>query len=154
MSESRFEHQLEELIRRARQASTRAVSYRDFRVGCAVLAENDRGRTRRFLGANAKPIADGPKICAEQVAVMAAVTYGYDRIIGMVVAGDPQPDGRTGIQAPTLHPCWHCRQMLGSLPNMRAETIVVTVHNHSGPMERHTWGDLIAHYAVHPLTDV
>ena len=101
------------LIRKAREAANRhSVSYRGFRVGCAAYAYRPdayyiEDRHKIFLGANLKPNHDKtrwPKVCAEQVAILGARSAGYTRVIGLVVAGEPQADEESGIISPTLTP--------------------------------------------------
>lgn len=134
------------LVATARAASLRNKSYRNFQVGCAVLAWD--GETyRMFVGANAKPIEGGPKICAEQVAVMSAIAAGFETIVIIVMAGTPQPDDTSGIATTTLHPCFNCRTIFGAI--LPHDTPVTTVHNHSGPTEQHTLEAIIALHSPH-----
>jgi len=137
----KFGQMQEELVGRARNVAANAVSWRGFNVGCAVLA-HDGKRYAVFTGCNAKPLQHGPKICAEQVAVMSAVSAGFTVIVGMVVAGEPQEDG-SGIKHPTLRPCEACLSLLTPIPAVKQTTAVITVCNHIGPRETHTWQGLL-----------
>ncbi len=138
----------ERLIDRARQAAMHATNHRGFLVGCVVLAWSSRwgeGRQYRlFGGANMMPLRDGPKICAELVAMGAALAAGAEKIVAIVVAGDPQKDDQSGMEMPTLHPCWICRTMLRHLPGVEDDTIVLTVCNGEGPTEEFTFAKLLS----------
>ncbi|PJA93518.1 MAG: hypothetical protein CO132_02710 [Candidatus Kerfeldbacteria bacterium CG_4_9_14_3_um_filter_45_8] len=141
-----FDQRLEELVEMARAAQRRAQSYRGFRVGAVALAFNGR-EYRAFAGINMKPLEDGPKICAEQVAVGGAIASGYGTVIGLVVIGEPQPNEERTL---TLHPCWVCRTLLPPLPAISRDTIVVTEQASNGRhRERHTIGDLLKRHGQH-----
>ncbi len=134
----------EKLIRKARHAAQNALSYRNFHVGCAVLAWNGRAY-RTFLGANMKPAKDGPKTCAEQVAVGSARARGYRLIVAIVVVGEPQPDDTSKVETATLHPCWLCRTIFRNIPEVTDDTVVLTVANHDAARrEENRFGDLVA----------
>lgn len=140
---------VEHLIDQARSAAGRAVSYRNFRVGCAILAWTPTPRTladsyRVFLGANMKANPNTPKVCAEMTALGGAIAEGYTRILGICVAGIPQPDADSGVESATLHPCSVCRTYLATIPQVAADTRVFTVHNGSGVIEHHTVATLLA----------
>lgn len=122
---------------RAAAAAAQALSYRNFRVGCAVYAwkpwrEGDDlanylgARWRVFTGANLKPDPDTQKFCAERSAINASRSAGYTKIIGFAVVGKPQPDDESGLTHSTLHPCGVCRRTLGALPEVSGETRVLT----------------------------
>ncbi len=139
----------ESLIRQARKASQQANSYRGFQVGCAVLAYGPGNRAKNyriFVGANLKPTPDGPKVCAEQIAIGSAVSHGYEQIIAIAVTGEPQPDTVSGLNPPTLHPCWECRTLLRTMPQVSEDMIILTTHNHRGPREEHTLCELLARH--------
>lgn len=89
-----------ELITAARRACEAAYApYSRYRVGAAVMDE--RGRV--FLGANVENASYGLTICAERVAVGAAVAAGARRIVAIAVAA-------SGRAMPW--PCGACRQVL------------------------------------------
>jgi homotetrameric cytidine deaminase len=91
---------LEGLRAAARDARSRAYApYSKFAVGAAL--ETPDGR--RFTGANVENASYGLSICAERVAVFAAVLAGAHEIAAIAVAG---PDGVTTA------PCGACRQVL------------------------------------------
>lgn len=89
-----------ELIRQAREAQQHAFCpYSQFRVGAAL--EDVDGRV--FSGCNVESASYGLTICAERVAIGAAVTAGARRFRRMVVASDAEPPAS---------PCGACRQLL------------------------------------------
>lgn len=88
------------LLEQAYQAQELAYApYSRFRVGCALMAADGRV----FLGANVENAAYSPSICAERVALPAAVVAGTREFLALAVAGDgPGP----------CTPCGVCRQVL------------------------------------------
>lgn len=67
-----------------------------------------------------------------------ARSNGYKRIIAIAVAGLPQPDGGSGLEFETLHPCEDCRIFLSALPEVTRDTFILTIHNHSGLVKEYT----------------
>jgi cytidine deaminase len=129
----------EHLIDRAREAAGKyAFSYRNFKVGCAVLAFSRQQQYltgfkvagyKVFTGFNVKPQAgDGPNIHAEEIAIGAARSEGYDTIVAIIVVGETQEDHASGRTMPTLHPCGRCRALLAALPEVKNTTIILTAH--------------------------
>lgn len=90
----------EQLIEEARQAMTRAhAPYSDFPVGAALLGESGTV----YHGANIENASLGLSICAERVAVFAAVSRGEKVYRALAIV--------TGTEEPTP-PCGACRQVL------------------------------------------
>lgn len=136
------------LIQHAFDARAKARSYRGFRVGATVLAYDAKrlASYRFYSGYNIKLTSDGQKTCAEQMAVLAALSAGYQRIIAIGVVGPNQPDGESGKITPTLQPCGGCRRFLSSLPGIVApDTLIITA---PPPLE----GDDIPPESVHEYT--
>ncbi|MDO8529526.1 MAG: cytidine deaminase [bacterium] len=118
----------------ARKAALNAaLSYRNFTVGCALYAfkpdayyYNDVHKV--FRGVNMKIGKNSHKICAEQVAIGAARAEGYRFIIGMAVAGKPQPDDESFLAPDTLHSCSDCRELFKKLPELSGDSRIITAH--------------------------
>ena len=105
------------LLLQARAAAERAYApYSRFRVGAAVVAG---GQT--FLGCNVENASYGLTVCAERVAMFAAVAAGHRLIERLAVscpdaAPDLGPDGRM--------PCGACRQVMVELLAPDAQVLV------------------------------
>jgi cytidine deaminase len=115
--------ELTELGARARDAQRRAYApYSKFRVGAAVRMSGGV-----FEGANVENASYGLSVCAERIAVFAAVIAGAHRLEMVAVCTDASPPSS---------PCGACRQVLREFaPDPAAVT--VTAINPRG--ERRTW---------------
>jgi cytidine deaminase len=90
-----------ELIKAAREARQSAYApYSGFTVGAALL--DTSGTVHR--AANVENASYGLSICAERVAVTAAVSKGIRRFLAIAIAG---PDDEAACM-----PCGGCRQVL------------------------------------------
>lgn len=88
-----------ELIKRALEAQKRAyVPYSKFRVGAAIITEDDQV----FTGCNIENASYTPTICAERTAISKAVSEGHRKIKTIAVVGDGH----------FTYPCGVCRQVI------------------------------------------
>lgn len=93
--------QKDRLTSAAWEARLNAYSpYSQFRVGAALLCADGRV----FTGANVENASFSISMCAERVALGAAVAAGARSFVAIAVAGE---DGREGVL-----PCGACRQAL------------------------------------------
>jgi cytidine deaminase len=108
---------------RALAAQRRAYApYSKFRVGAAVQVSGET-----FEGANVENASYGLGVCAERIAMFAAVIAGAHRLEAVAVCTDASPPSA---------PCGACRQVLLEFaPDPSAVT--VTAVNPRG--ERRTW---------------
>jgi len=93
----------DELVTAAREAQGRAYApYSNFPVGAAVLCADGR----IFRGANIENASFGATMCAERVALFAAVAGGCAEIRALAIVGPG---------AEPLPPCGLCRQVMVEL---------------------------------------
>ena len=109
-----------DLVGRAREVLRHAYApYSEFRVGAALEAADGRV----FVGCNVESASYGLTICAERMAVGAAVAAGKRRLVRVVVA--------TAVEPPAT-PCGACRQLLAEF-GLDIEIITV------GPSSERRW---------------
>ncbi|KAI3378965.1 hypothetical protein SNEBB_006972 [Seison nebaliae] len=77
--------------------------YSKFRVGAAILVENEKGEKKFFYGCNVENTSIGLSICAERTAIVKAVSEGYRLLHRVAVATDVKD---------AITPCGSCRQFI------------------------------------------
>ncbi|NSW91798.1 MAG: cytidine deaminase [Firmicutes bacterium] len=118
----------EELVRTAMEEKTKAyVPYSKFRVGAAVLTENDN----IYTGVNIENASYGATICAERTAIIKAVSNGEVKIKALAVSSDGEE---------IIFPCGICRQVLLEFGD--CNTIIICSRN-NGEFEVYTLGELL-----------
>ena len=149
----------EHLILRAKHAAeARGKSYRNFQVGAAALLSStqpqqlkSRGQSPHviYTGSNWKLGKDERNTCAEQeiVAQIRQQQHMFPsrRMLLLTIAGVAQdePDAESGVRTPTLHPCRHCRKLLASVPEVRRDTVIITISQSTETMELMTFAELL-----------
>lgn len=145
------------MLRAARHAAhTRAVSYRDFKVGaCAAVYLPGLGGVTFLEAGNHSPYKGAPKQCAEmrivhQTGELATTHSSRAEILAMYIAGPDNPTlikEVTGLGTLTLHSCADCRAMLQHHPAAAESMELVTAGlKPDAPIERHTLGSMLALY--------
>ena len=90
----------EELIRRAREARSKAYSpYSRVKIGAAVLARDGS----IYAGCNIENSSYGLSNCAERTAIFKAISEGRRELVSMSIVGDSEEFTR---------PCGACRQVM------------------------------------------
>ena len=109
-----------DLIGRAREAMRNAwAPYSEFRVGAAIEAEDGRV----FVGCNVESASYGLTICAERMALGAAVAAGARSLRRVAVTTEVDPPAA---------PCGACRQLLAEF-GLNLEVIA------AGPSGERRW---------------
>jgi len=109
-----------DLVARAREAMRNAwAPYSKFRVGAAIEA----GDGRVFVGCNVESASYGLTICAERMALGAAVAAGARSLRRVVVTTEVEPPAA---------PCGACRQLLAEF-GLNLEVIA------AGPTSERRW---------------
>ncbi len=121
------DEQARQLVEMAREARQKAyVPYSHFPVGAAVLT----GTGRVFTGCNVENAAYGSTICAEQTAVVKAVSEGEREIVAIAVVADTEGP---------CSPCGLCRQVISEF----GKEIRVVMANLAGRTSVKTIGELL-----------
>lgn len=107
----------EKLFDQARVAAERSYSpYSRFRVGAAVVADG-----RVFVGCNIENASYGLCICAERVAIFAAISQGARKIQRLAVSCvDADQDAPVNARMP----CGACRQVIAEFADENAVIMV------------------------------
>lgn len=132
----KFNNALFPLYFQAERVRHRALSWRNFCVGCAVWsfradASTYEDRWAWHYGMNTKVEEGSRNICAEPIPINAAYAAGRTEIIGMVVVGLPREQDTTK----TLRPCEHCRLLMKKHPLITPRTIIVSALPPQKPLE-------------------
>lgn len=115
-----------ELLDHARAAAETAYApYSHLRVGAIALT----GDGRQFSGANVENAAYPSTLCAEAVAIGAAIASGARQIESVAVAS---PD------LPSIYPCGQCRQRMAEFG-----VTTVVVEDGNGRARVHTFDELL-----------
>ena len=100
--------------------------YSQFLVGAALLTESGE----IFTGCNVENISYGLTICAERVALGAAVAQGHKAFHMIAIVADT---------ASPVSPCGACRQVMAEF----APDLKIVLTNLQGGIERFTMADLL-----------
>ena len=137
------------LYRHAVEARMRARSYRDFRVGAALIAwSHESSSWEVFRGMNTKVSKNARPVCAEAIAIAAAEAAGVMQINDIVIVGNPREEDETR----TLHPCDECRQFMWHSKLIHRETRIITAlpPPQSSAYETHTMEKLLKRHGDVP----
>ena len=126
------------LVKAAQIVRDKAVSYRNFKVGCAVMSWS-RGLGDNYLIRTAGNFKPAPrkeigreKRCAERNALEAALTDAPEVIVAITTASHELTTEVGATEHDALHPCRDCRDLLRELMGqgvVRDETIVHSVYD-------------------------
>lgn len=114
-------------MHRAREAQSLAVSWRDFRVGAAIVGlDFEPSRFQIMTGANIKPDPESSvNVHAEQSALQKARDRKFKAVSMVVVVGETQNDQQSGHEMHTLHPCGLCRDAMSEDPMVDEEATLI-----------------------------
>ncbi len=119
----------EQLVAAAIAAREQAYApYSKFRVGAALLTEDGT----IFGGCNVENVTYGMTTCAEQTAILKAVSEGFQRFSRIAVCTDKDPPAT---------PCGLCRQMLAEF----SDDIGIILVNPNGKREYTRLSDIFPH---------
>ncbi|MBI2610545.1 hypothetical protein HYW60_01240 [Candidatus Kaiserbacteria bacterium] len=110
------------------------INWREFYVGSVGIGLTPAKRSKRrfdwfaYAAWNTKPHRNVEKYCGEMRIMRAAKDVRCRHIGGLVVVGESQYDGGSGIQRWTLDPCEACRQLMREKYRrlFRQDTLVLT----------------------------
>jgi len=106
-----------ELVIKALEARERSYSpYSKFKVGAAVLTENDL----IYTGCNIENASYGATNCAERTAIFKAVSDGHTGIKAIAIVGDTSTH---------TYPCGICRQVIAEFSTDATDIILVKNEN-------------------------
>ncbi len=118
----------EDLVKLAFDAKEYAYApYSNFRVGAALLTDNDRV----YTGVNVENVSFGATCCAERTAVFKAVSEGVKVIKAIAIASDSDE---------MIFPCGICRQVLAEFGS---EDMKVICTKKNGEYKIYTLGELM-----------
>lgn len=105
-----------ELIKEALRARELAyVPYSNFKVGAAIITENDK----IYTGCNIENASYGATNCAERTAIFKAVSEGHKKIRAIAVVGS---------DAKYTYPCGICRQVINEFAENREIPVVIAIN--------------------------
>lgn len=136
------------LIRAAARGSEQADSWREYKVGSAILGYNfDDGILGITVGFNIKPQeGEGLNIHAEQMAVAKARLHRLTHIFGIAVWGDETDLDANPSHAPTLRPCKRCSGMFDECDAIKENTLILSGNKGLSTCEIYTKKQLVEHY--------
>jgi cytidine deaminase len=116
-----------ELVRLAKEAMMNAyVPYSKFRVGAALLTDNDE----IYTGCNIENASFGGTNCAERTALFKAVSEGHRKFKAIAIISDS--DNYT-------YPCGICRQVLSEFSN----NLELIIANNKEEYRVHTLNEIL-----------
>lgn len=115
-----------------RQTEKSYSPYSNFEVGCAIVATDGEV----FTGSNIENAAYSPTICAERVAISAAVHKGYRNFKSIAIAGF-----KKGEEEGHTFPCGVCRQTLAEFVD--DDFIIYIAKNKKGDYTEHKFSDIL-----------
>ncbi|NLJ69904.1 MAG: cytidine deaminase [Clostridiaceae bacterium] len=123
------EELVNKLISSAIAASKKSYSpYSKYRVGAALLGASGKIHT----GCNVENASYGATICAEQAAVVKAISEGEEKFIALAIHGSPhEPKPNQTYYA---YPCGICRQVLSEFAE--PDLTILIVHSEDNYLER------------------
>jgi len=116
--ESRFLHHL--AAARSSAAESAYAPYSKFRVGASVGARK-MGESRNFIGCNVENASYGATMCAERVAIFAAVAQGYRNFEILALS---TLDSACEPDLSRRAPCGLCRQVMSEFFSPRTIVLI------------------------------